>query len=94
MPFLVVSYFCQTCAWTGGVEGLLMYNAVDKGTLASSSVMGIQPDNHLHGQQYSLLGTILYSGIIIGELPVNRLIQRVRVAKLLGCLVICWVGFR
>lgn len=41
--------------------------AVDKGTLASSSVMGIQVDNHLVGQQYSLLGTILYIGIIIGE---------------------------
>ena len=51
-----------------------MRDSVDKGTLASSSVMGIQADNHLVGQQCSLLGTILYIGIIIGELPVNRII--------------------
>ncbi|CAD6577491.1 MAG: hypothetical protein TREMPRED_001963 [Tremellales sp. Tagirdzhanova-0007] len=64
--------------------------AIDKGTLAASSVMGIQTDNKLHGQQYALLGTILYIGILIGELPVNQLIQRVRVAKFLGSIIICW----
>lgn len=45
---------------------------VDKGTLASSSVMGIQTDEHLVGQQYSLLGTILYVGIIVGEVRCFR----------------------
>ena len=35
--------------------------------MASSSVMGIQTDAHLKGQDYSLLGTILYIGILIGE---------------------------
>jgi hypothetical protein len=66
--------------------------------------MGIQTDTNLHGQQYALLGTILYIGILIGEVgvvksfkltyqfPVNRLIQRVRIAKFLGCLVILWLS--
>ncbi|RSH95478.1 hypothetical protein EHS25_000570 [Saitozyma podzolica] len=75
LPFLVITYFFQT---------------FDKGTLAFSSVMGIQTDTHLVGQQYALLGTILYIGILVGEFPVNRLIQRVPIAKLLSCLVIIW----
>jgi len=29
--------------------------------------MGIRKDNNLVGQQYALLGTILYIGILIGE---------------------------
>lgn len=29
--------------------------------------MGIQTDTHLVGQQYALLGTILYIGILVGE---------------------------
>ena len=41
--------------------------AVDKGTLAFSAVMGIREDLGLTGQQYPLLGTILYVGILIGE---------------------------
>ena len=49
------------------LESSLNPSIVDKGTLAASSVMGIQTDNKLHGQQYALLGTILYIGILIGE---------------------------
>ncbi|WVQ96904.1 hypothetical protein IAU59_004012 [Kwoniella sp. CBS 9459] len=59
-------------------------------TLAFSSIMGIQADTHLVGQQYSTLGTILYVGYMIGELPVNRIIQKVRLGKFLGILVIIW----
>jgi MFS family permease len=49
-----------------------------------------QTDNHLIGQQYALLGTILYVGITLGELPVNRLIQRFPVAKIMATLVFFW----
>ncbi|KAK4687960.1 uncharacterized protein P7C73_g2148, partial [Tremellales sp. Uapishka_1] len=75
LPFLIGTYFFQT---------------FDKGTLSFASVMGIQQDTNLHGQQYALLGTILYIGILVGELPMNRLIQRVRLGKFLGILVTVW----
>ena len=32
--------------------------------------MGIRDDTHLVGQDYALLGTILYIGILIGEVRV------------------------
>lgn len=52
--------------------------------------MGIRTDNNLVGQQYALLGTILYIGILVGEVPINRLIQILPISKLLSFLVTCW----
>ncbi|KAK6908421.1 hypothetical protein I203_102422 [Kwoniella mangroviensis CBS 8507] len=75
LPFLLLIYFCQT---------------FDKATLAFSSIMGLQADTNLQGQQYSTLVTILYAGYLIGEVPVNRVIQKVPLGKFLGILVIIW----
>jgi len=75
LPFLIITYFFQT---------------FDKGTLAFSSIMGIQRDVGLVGQQYALLGTILYVGILVGEIPANRIIQLFPIAKFLGVLIILW----
>jgi hypothetical protein len=69
------TYFCQ---------------ALDKGTLSFSSIMGIQKDTHLVGQQYSWLGTILYMGVLVGEYPTNFLLQKLPVAKYLSANIFCW----
>ncbi|KAK9235241.1 major facilitator superfamily domain-containing protein [Lipomyces kononenkoae] len=69
------TYFCQS---------------LDKGTLAFSSVMGIQKDADLVGQQYSWLGTILYMGVLAGEYPTNLLLQKLPLAKYLSVNVFCW----
>ncbi|KAL1845344.1 hypothetical protein VTK73DRAFT_652 [Phialemonium thermophilum] len=69
------TYFCQS---------------LDKGTLGFSSVMGIQKDAHLVGQQYSWLGTILYMGVLAGEYPTNLLLQKLPVAKYLAANVFLW----
>ncbi|PNP42011.1 hypothetical protein TGAMA5MH_06190 [Trichoderma gamsii] len=71
----LVTYFCQS---------------LDKGTLNFSSIMGIQKDAHLVGQQYSWLGTILYMGILVGEYPQNFLLQKLPLAKVLAVNVFCW----
>lgn len=69
------TYFCQ---------------ALDKGTLSFSSIMGIQEDTNLVDQQYSWLGTILYMGVLVGEYPTNVLLQKLPVAKYLSANVFCW----
>ncbi|KAI8675741.1 MFS domain-containing protein [Fusarium keratoplasticum] len=69
------TYFCQS---------------LDKGTLGFSSVMNIQEDANLHGQQFSWLGTILYMGVLVGEYPTNLLLQKLPVAKYLAVNVFCW----
>ncbi|KAH8596305.1 major facilitator superfamily domain-containing protein [Bisporella sp. PMI_857] len=61
-----------------------------KGTLGFASIMGIRTDAHLHGQQYSWLGTILYMGVLVGEYPTNLLLQKFPVAKYLATNVFLW----
>ncbi|KAG9792238.1 MFS general substrate transporter, partial [Aureobasidium melanogenum] len=72
---MVITYFCQS---------------LDKGTLNFASIMGIQKDANLKGQEYSWLGTILYMGILAGEYPQNFLLQKFPLAKLLSINVFCW----
>ncbi|KAH8881385.1 allantoate permease [Thozetella sp. PMI_491] len=69
------TYFCQS---------------LDKGTLGFSSVMNIQKDAGLVGNEYSWLGTILYMGVLVGEYPTNLLLQKLPVAKYLAVNVFCW----
>ncbi|KAB8302287.1 hypothetical protein EYC80_005725 [Monilinia laxa] len=64
--------------------------ALDKGTLAFTSIMGIQKDTHLVGNQYSWLTTCIYLAILVVEYPTNWLIQRVPIAKYLGINVCIW----
>ncbi|OBT82358.1 hypothetical protein VE02_08285 [Pseudogymnoascus sp. 03VT05] len=69
------TYFCQS---------------LDKGTLGFASIMGIQNDAHLVGQDYSWLGTILYMGVLVGEYPTNLLLQKLPVAKYVAANVFLW----
>ena len=64
--------------------------ALDKGTLSFSAIMGIRKDAHLVGQQYSWLTTCIYIAVLIVEYPTNWIIQRVPIAKYLGINIILW----
>ncbi|KAF4602265.1 hypothetical protein EYR40_005470 [Pleurotus pulmonarius] len=72
---MVITYFAQT---------------LDKGTINFASIMGIIPDNHLHGQQYAWLTTCVYIAILIWEFPTNRLLQRLPIAKYLAFNIAAW----
>lgn len=64
--------------------------ALDKGTLSFTSVMGIREDTNLKGQEFSWLTTCIYIGILVVEYPTNWLIQRVPIAKYLGASICIW----
>lgn len=52
--------------------------ALEKGTMSFSSIMGIKTDAHLEdGQKYSWLTTCIYIAVLIVEYPTNWIIQRV-----------------
>ncbi|KAN0099339.1 allantoate permease [Hyaloscypha variabilis] len=62
--------------------------AVDKVALGTSALYGLSTDNHLVGQQYSWLGSILSLGAIVGMPLSSYLIQRLPSAKYLcGCSI-------
>ncbi|KAH6646025.1 major facilitator superfamily transporter [Truncatella angustata] len=64
--------------------------AIDKGTMTFASIMGIQNDAGLVGQEYSWLTSCIYITILIVEYPQNWIIARVPVAKYLSFSVIAW----
>jgi ACS family allantoate permease-like MFS transporter len=64
--------------------------AVDKVALGTSAIFGLREDNHLVGQQYSWLSTILFIGSLVGMWPMSYLIQRWRLGKVMGICSLTW----
>lgn len=64
--------------------------AVDKVALGTSALYGLRTDNHLVGQQYSWLGSILSLGAIVGMPLSSYLIQRLPSAKYLSACSMGW----
>ncbi|KAI0143477.1 major facilitator superfamily domain-containing protein [Xylariaceae sp. FL1272] len=70
--------------------------AIDKGTLSFSSIMGLPKDTGLLtpsgqvSQLYSWLTTCIYIAILIVEYPQNYIIARVPLGKYLGFSIFAW----
>ncbi|KAI4813505.1 MFS transporter, partial [Aureobasidium sp. EXF-8845] len=60
--------------------------ALDKGTMSFTSIMGIRDDLNL----FSWLTTCIYIAVLFVEYPTNWIIQRVPVAKYLSANIILW----
>ncbi|KAJ6008237.1 hypothetical protein N7540_012213 [Penicillium herquei] len=65
-------------------------NYLDKTTLSYASIMGIEEDLNLVGDQYSWLGSIFYVGWLVWEYPTSRLLQRLPLAKYSAFCVFTW----
>ncbi|KAK7680293.1 hypothetical protein QCA50_016533 [Cerrena zonata] len=75
MPVICMVYFLQQ---------------LDKSSLSYTSVFNIQADTHLHGSQYSWLGSIVYVAQLIWQPVSSYLILRMPVAKYLFVNVFLW----
>ncbi|KAI0894205.1 MFS general substrate transporter [Annulohypoxylon nitens] len=70
--------------------------AIDKGTLSFSSIMGLPKDTGMLtpegkvSQNFSWLTTCIYITILVVEYPQNYIISRVPVAKYLSFSIIAW----
>jgi len=65
--------------------------AVDKVALSTASIYGLSTDTHLHGQQYSWLGSILSLGALIGMFPSSVLLHKFPDSgKYIACCSIGW----
>ncbi|OXV09544.1 hypothetical protein Egran_02692 [Elaphomyces granulatus] len=65
-------------------------NFLDKTTLSYASVMGIQADIHLKGDNYQWLGSMFYIGYLAWEYPTSRLLQRLPLGKYSAFCIIIW----
>ncbi|KAM0710206.1 hypothetical protein Q7P35_002568 [Cladosporium inversicolor] len=65
--------------------------ALDKGTMSFTSIMGLQEDFNLVGTElFPWLTTCIYIAILVVEYPINYTIQRVPIGKFLGICIIIW----
>lgn len=68
----------------------LMMGAVDKVCIGTAAIFGLRTDNHLVGQQYSWVSSIIYFGAISAVFPSLFIMQRVRAAKWLSFNCMVW----
>ncbi|RDL33049.1 Uncharacterized protein BP5553_08488 [Venustampulla echinocandica] len=72
------------------IDWIMIPMALDKVALGTSALYGLKETNHLVGQQYSWLGSILSLGAIVGMPLSSYLIQRLPSAKYLCACSIGW----
>jgi len=63
---------------------------MDKTTLGSSAILGIQQATHLSTNQYNWLGTIFYLSYLVFEYPQNLALQRFPVGKWMSINIFVW----
>ena len=64
--------------------------ALDKATLSYASVFGLVTSAHLHGLQYSWLGSVVYLAQLVVQPLVAYLLVRLPVGKFLAFSVFAW----
>ncbi|KAE8454615.1 hypothetical protein EG329_000238 [Mollisiaceae sp. DMI_Dod_QoI] len=67
-----------------------MLQYLDKNSINFSSVYGLQKGTHLHGQDYSWLGSIFYFGYLFFQFPSGYLLQKLPIGKFLSYATIAW----
>ncbi|CAK5282684.1 unnamed protein product [Mycena citricolor] len=63
---------------------------MDKTTLGSSAILGIQKGTHISTNQYNWLGTIFYLSYLVFEFPQNLALQRFPVGKWMSINIFTW----
>jgi MFS family permease len=68
------------------------YWNLDKLSLNYASAYTLIPDLGLEGQRYSWVAAIFNFGYLAFAIPSNIMIQRLPLAKYMGCVLIIWAG--
>ncbi|KAF7631452.1 permease of the major facilitator superfamily [Aspergillus flavus] len=63
---------------------------MDKNSLSYAAIMGIKQDTNLTPSQYSWLGSLVYFGYLVGDIPVTFLMQRLPISKYFSIMCMIW----
>ena len=66
------------------------FQQLDKSSLSYVSIFGLTTDAHLHGRQYSWLGSILYLAILVMQPLAAFLLVKLPTGKLLAGAIFLW----
>ncbi|WVW85913.1 hypothetical protein I302_107951 [Kwoniella bestiolae CBS 10118] len=69
---------------------LLILNYLDRNALASARVQGLEKDLKLKGDQFNIAISILFAGYILGQIPSNMILSKVRPSIYLSAWVALW----
>lgn len=69
---------------------LLILNYLDRNALASARVQGIEKDLGMKGNDFNIAISILFAGYILGQVPSNLILSRVRPSIYLSGFVALW----
>ncbi|KAI7090315.1 MFS general substrate transporter [Hortaea werneckii] len=75
------------CLWV-----LYFFNYLDRASIAQARISTLDQDLGLEDYQYSTAVTILSVGYIIGQIPSNMIIGKVRPSVYLCCMAMVWSG--
>lgn len=70
--------------------GIYFLQFLDKTTLSYASVFGLIEDAHLHGQQFSWLGSVVYLAQLVAQPLVAYILVKVPLGKFLACTTVLW----
>lgn len=70
--------------------GIYFLQQVDKSTLSYASVFGLVEKAHLHGQEYSWLGAVVYLVQLVAQPFVAYILVKVPLGKFLACTTFFW----
>ncbi|KAI0191580.1 MFS general substrate transporter [Astrocystis sublimbata] len=70
--------------------GTYLLQYLDKTSINSASVFGLQKGTNLQGQQYSWLTSLFYIGYLVAQPVAGYAIQRLPLGKVIGYTVLAW----
>ncbi|PYH99267.1 MFS general substrate transporter [Aspergillus ellipticus CBS 707.79] len=70
--------------------GIYFLQQLDKSTLSYASVFGLVEKSHLHGQEYSWLGAVVYLVQLVAQPFVAYILVKLPPGKFLACTTLCW----
>ncbi|TXT10884.1 hypothetical protein VHUM_01635 [Vanrija humicola] len=69
---------------------LLVFNYLDRNALSLARVQGIEADLGLKGNNFNTAISVLFCGYILGQLPSNLVLSRVRPSVYLSVMCVLW----
>ncbi|RHZ61917.1 MFS transporter [Aspergillus thermomutatus] len=70
--------------------GIYFLQQLDKSTLSYASVFGLIEKAHLHGNQYSWLGSVVYVAQLVAQPVIAYILVKVPLGKFLACTTLLW----
>jgi MFS family permease len=70
--------------------GLFIFNILDRSNIASARLNGMQEDLNLSDTQYQTVVSILFVGYLLGQLPSNIILTRVKPSVYMPIVILVW----